>query len=159
MSFINEAFQEHATQSEEHRDTSNDPRWVDPTGGGREVGDSQYINTNNTRRGTIGNIPGIDGNYLRELKGSDEDIRGFGRSGPGIMDRRYDASEATQFYRQNPNLYGQMSQYYSNPQLFGFPSWWENWEWFGNYNMNCNSCIYIAIITGLIVLCFLMKKK
>tara|TARA_A100001015_G_C15016562_1_gene725815 strand:+ start:1170 stop:1625 length:456 start_codon:yes stop_codon:yes gene_type:complete len=151
MASLKEAFLEHATASEGQ---GYNPIWVDPTGQGREVGDSQYINTNNTRvrRNDVIGDPSISN--LRPLQGSDQNIRGFhNNQGPSIFDTRYDNSYNTWFYRQRPRLYNEMSQYYSNPQLFGFPNWWENFQ-----NPNSNN-IYLALIIILVIICFFMRKK
>ena len=132
---------------------SDGQRWVDPSGRGRNVGDSQYINTNNTRvrRGDVIGDPSIS--TTRPLKSSDQNIRGFNNNQrPGIFDTRYDNSYDTQFYRERPRLYNQQSQYYSNPQLFGYPNWWENFE-----NPSTNN-IYLVIIVILLVICFFMRN-
>lgn len=151
MASLKEAFVEHATPSEGQ---GYNPIWTDPSGAGREVGDSQYINTNRSyvRRGDIIGDPSVS--TTRPLKGSDQDIRGFNNTNaPGIFDTRYDNSYNTWFYRQRPRLYNEMSQYYSNPQLFGFPQWWENFQ-----NPVSNN-FYIILILILLVICYIMRKK
>jgi len=120
--------------------------------------DTQYINTNDSDEEGDDVIGDPRFSRNKPLKSSDEDIYGYPGGGntqdPNIFDKRYDGSDSTNFYRERPRLYNKMSQSYSNPQLFGYPDWWDNFQ----NPVSNNIYIYIILIIILLVICFIAKK-
>ena len=84
----------------------------------------------------------------RRLKSSKQNIF-HNTQGPNIMDSRYDSSGSTWYYRERPRLYNDMSHYYSNPRLFGYPRWYE--EYFTNPSP---TTFYIVVLILLLMCCY-----